>query len=98
MTATSIEQFGLAAAADDLSAHMQGRVVTAGDVAYSDVRSIRNGAVTHEPALFLHSVKPLRTYSRSAHLPFTNPVVPIYQARRLVLDLITAEDDRRTRE
>jgi FAD/FMN-containing dehydrogenase len=76
MTATRIEQFGLAASADDLSAHMQGRVVTAGDVAYSDVRRIWNGAVTHEPALFAlcettEGVQAAVRIARSHNLPLS---------------------------
>jgi FAD/FMN-containing dehydrogenase len=46
-----MEEYGLAAA-QDLRSVMQGKVVLAGDAAYSDVRSIFNGAVTHQPALF----------------------------------------------
>ncbi|HTV54674.1 MAG TPA: BBE domain-containing protein [Terriglobia bacterium] len=44
------EEYGLATA-QDLRARMQGKVVSAEDAAYSDVRSIWNGAVTRQPAL-----------------------------------------------
>jgi hypothetical protein len=51
MTTARIEQSGLAAA-DDLRAAMQGRVVSQGDSTCWDVRQIWNGGAGHEPSVF----------------------------------------------
>jgi hypothetical protein len=42
----------LAAAAHDLRAEMQGKVVLPGEEAYASVRQVWNGAVTYRPAMF----------------------------------------------
>lgn len=52
MEGTTVSIESQLAAACELRATMQGRVILKGDDAYSRVRQIWNGAVDHQPALF----------------------------------------------
>jgi FAD/FMN-containing dehydrogenase len=75
MTKNMITQSGLAAA-QDLRPAMQGKVVLAGEEAYSRVRQIWNGAVDHQPVLFalcetVEDIQAAVCIGRAHHLPLS---------------------------
>jgi FAD/FMN-containing dehydrogenase len=70
------EPAALSAAAHDLRAELQGRVILPGDEAYASVRQIWNGAVTCQPAMFAlcESVNDVQTavkVARAHNLPLS---------------------------